>query len=130
MVVQAFGGMFCISGLLGIYGSCATLAGYCMSRHFGIAGVNVFKLKVCVLHHPQKYIDWTFLENDTAATKSTELPRIGAVWRVLPAAAAWLAHMCCSLLQTTKECLRLWCILHTNLHFKQDCCNSMDCVCH
>ena len=49
MVVQAFGGMFCISGLLGIYGSCATLAGYCMSRHFGIAGVNVFKLKVRML---------------------------------------------------------------------------------
>lgn len=43
---QAFGGMFCISGLLGIYGSCATLAGYCMSRHFGITGINVFKLKV------------------------------------------------------------------------------------
>ena len=43
---QAFGGMFCLSGLLGIYGSCATLAGYCMSRHFGVAGINVFKLKV------------------------------------------------------------------------------------
>ncbi|KAL0025760.1 hypothetical protein WJX77_009812 [Trebouxia sp. C0004] len=45
LIAMAFGGMFCISGVLGIYGSCATLAGYCMSRHFGIAGVNVFKLK-------------------------------------------------------------------------------------
>ncbi|KAL0033197.1 hypothetical protein WJX79_009035 [Trebouxia sp. C0005] len=45
LIAVAFGGMFCISGLLGIYGSCATLAGYCMSRHFGVAGVNVFKLK-------------------------------------------------------------------------------------
>ena len=44
--MQAFGGMFCLSGLLGMYGSCATLAGYCMSRHFGIAGMDVFKLKV------------------------------------------------------------------------------------
>lgn len=49
LVAQAFGGMFCISGLLGIYGSCATLAGYCLSRHFGIAGINVFKLKVTAL---------------------------------------------------------------------------------
>lgn len=47
--MQAFGGMFCLSGLLGIYGSCATLAGYCMSRHFGVTGINVFKLKVTIM---------------------------------------------------------------------------------
>lgn len=47
--MQAFGGMFCLSGLLGIYGSCATLAGYCMSRHFGITGINVFRLKVTIM---------------------------------------------------------------------------------
>lgn len=46
--MQAFGGMFCLSGLLGIYGSCATLAGYCMSRHFGVTGISVFKLKVSI----------------------------------------------------------------------------------
>ena len=40
--------MFCLSGLLGIYGSCATLAGYCMSRHFGVTGISVFKLKVTI----------------------------------------------------------------------------------
>ena len=44
--IQAFGGMFCLSGLLGMYGSCATMAGYCMSRYFRVAGINVFKLKV------------------------------------------------------------------------------------
>ena len=44
--IQAFGGMFCLSGLLGMYGSCATLAGYCMSRYFRVPGINVFKLKV------------------------------------------------------------------------------------
>lgn len=47
--LQAFGGMFCLSGLLGIYGSCATLAGYCMSRHFGVTGISVFKLKVIIV---------------------------------------------------------------------------------
>lgn len=38
--------MFCLSGLLGIYGSCITLAGFCLSRHFAISGISIFKIKV------------------------------------------------------------------------------------
>lgn len=51
VLMQAFGGMFCVSGLLGMYGSCITLAGFCMSRHFAISGISIFKIKV---HHQQK----------------------------------------------------------------------------
>ena len=49
VVVQAFGGMFCVSGLLGMYGSCITLAGFCMSRHFAVSGISIFKIKVQIM---------------------------------------------------------------------------------
>ena len=50
--LQAFGGMFCLSGLLGMYGSCVTLAGFCMARHFATSGISVFKIKVSAAHVP------------------------------------------------------------------------------
>ena len=46
LALQAFGGMFCLSGLLGMYGSCVTLAGFCMARHFAVSGISIFKIKV------------------------------------------------------------------------------------
>lgn len=51
-----------MSGLLGMYGSCVTLAGFCMSRHFAISGISIFKIKVqinllkCELAHAHDHI--------------------------------------------------------------------------
>lgn len=56
--LQAFGGMFCLSGLLGMYGSCVTLAGFCMARHFATSGISVFKIKVSAAQVPW-YKAWT-----------------------------------------------------------------------
>ena len=72
MTLQVFGGMFCLSGILGLWGSLRTvlvspeqamlhdspqqpgrvqdplwcLQGYCMVRQWNISGTAMFKLKV------------------------------------------------------------------------------------
>ena len=44
--VQVFGGMFCLSGIMGMWGSLRTILGYCMVRQWSMPGTAMFKLKV------------------------------------------------------------------------------------
>eukprot|EP00891_Asterochloris_glomerata_P007499 jgi/Astpho2/7499/Aster-x1438 len=45
LFATVFGGMFCLSGILGMWGSLRTILGYCMVRQWNMSGTAMFKLK-------------------------------------------------------------------------------------